>query len=314
MTDPSLTIFTAPKPFVDTHIKRIQINAIRSWINLGANVQIVLLGDDEGVAQAARNLGVLHIPGVDVNEKGTPILSSIFSLARDVNCSPSLMYINADIIILSGLMKSIHLVASSFKKYLMVGQRYDIDINTLMSFTNNWIAELEGLNDRIGHLHPRAGSDYFVFPRDCFKEIPKFAVGRAGWDNWMIYFARLKKWPVVDATKEVTILHQNHDYSHLPGGQIHYHLPESNLNLELAGGKRAIFTLEDTNYMIKDQKIKKIPVTWNRFKRGFEVFPLIFLKSRFLGNLFFLLCHPKKGMAEIRLWIKRSSKKSKDAI
>ena len=42
-----------------------------------------------------------------------------------------------------------------------------------------------------GRLHPPGGSDYFIFPRNCFTKIPNFAIGRAGWDNWMFYHARM---------------------------------------------------------------------------------------------------------------------------
>ena len=30
--------------------------------------------------------------------------------------------------------------------------------------------------------------------------MPDFAIGRAGWDNWMIYHARQQGWPVIDGT------------------------------------------------------------------------------------------------------------------
>ena len=40
---PFLTIFTAPKPFTNPHIDTIQRNAIRSWVELGEAVQVVLV-------------------------------------------------------------------------------------------------------------------------------------------------------------------------------------------------------------------------------------------------------------------------------
>ena len=48
-----LTIFTAPKPFVDPHIDLIQHNAIRSWLQMGNDVEVFLMGDDLGIADAA---------------------------------------------------------------------------------------------------------------------------------------------------------------------------------------------------------------------------------------------------------------------
>ena len=77
-----LTICTAPKPFVDPHIINIQLNAIRSWKVLGQNVAIVLIGDEEGVEQAATTIGTDFVPNVERNKQGTPLISSLFKIAR----------------------------------------------------------------------------------------------------------------------------------------------------------------------------------------------------------------------------------------
>jgi hypothetical protein len=151
-----------------------------------------------------------------------------------------------------------------------------------------------------GRLHRASGSDYFIFPRDCFADMPAFAIGRAGWDNWMIYAGRRNGWPVIDATPTIMIIHQNHDYSHLPGGQPHYRHPETYENVRLAGGKRAIFELRDVNRRLVDGKIRRVPFSWPRFWREAEIFPLVTLKSRLLGQIFFALFHPKKAYAEFR--------------
>jgi len=53
-----LTIFSAPKPFSDPHIATIQRNAIRSWRELGAEVDVILVGEEPGLAEAAREHGL----------------------------------------------------------------------------------------------------------------------------------------------------------------------------------------------------------------------------------------------------------------
>jgi hypothetical protein len=107
-----------------------------------------------------------------------------------------------------------------------------------------------------GRLHPPGGSDYFIFPWACFTTLPDFAIGRAGWDNWMFYHARRQGWPVIDASSSLTIIHQDHDYSHLPGGQPHYRLPESHENTRLAGGRRLIFTLLDADHTLVSGRLQ----------------------------------------------------------
>jgi hypothetical protein len=78
-----LTIFTAPKPFIHPHIIKIQRNAIRSWKQLGDQVEVFLLGDEPGIKEAAEDLGVGYIPEVERSNSGTPLISSIFSVTRE---------------------------------------------------------------------------------------------------------------------------------------------------------------------------------------------------------------------------------------
>ena len=51
------TIFAVPKPF-QGHIGLIQENAIRSWVALDADHEVILLGDEDGTAEVSRRLGV----------------------------------------------------------------------------------------------------------------------------------------------------------------------------------------------------------------------------------------------------------------
>ena len=309
MTTPSLTIFSAPKPFIDPHIATIQVNAIQSWKQIGAQISIILIGNEEGVASVAKELGVEYEPNVERNSQGTPLISSIFDIGRNYNDSPLLAYINADILIFSDFLETSKMVLDKLEKFLLVGQRWDMEITNRIEFETGWETKLKEKCRSVGKLHPRGGSDYFVYPRSCFTELPNFAVGRAGWDNWMFYQARKNKWACIDTTNTIQIIHQNHDYSHLPGGQSHYRLPETNENVRLAGGRRTIFTLQDVNHEISEGVIKKYSLSWKKFWREIEIFPLISLNSIELANLFFAIFHPKKAYLEFRNWL--SSRKRK---
>lgn len=298
MTD--LTIFTAPKPFTNPHIALIQQNAIRSWVALGPQVEVIVLGEEDGLADFAAECGVLHLPQVKRNSSGTPLVSDMFSLARKHSNSPLLACVNADILLMPDFVQGALAVASQAKRFLAVGQRWDLDVREPLDFSAGWPERLSDRAVTDGRLHRASGSDYFVFPRDCFEDMPAFAIGRAGWDNWMIYAGRKNGWPVVDATPSIMIIHQNHDYSHLPGGQPHYRLPETYENVRLAGGKRAIFELRDVNRRLVDGRLKRMPFSWRRLLREVEIFPLTTLRSYALGQLFFMVFHPKKAYAEIR--------------
>ncbi len=289
-----LTIFSAPKPFTDPHIAMIQRNAIRSWQLLGPEVEVLLLGEEEGLAGAASELNVRHIPEIHRNDSGTPLISSMITTARENSTAPYLALINADIILLPGFVESIQAVEKQLQPFLILGHRWDLDVRAPVDFSAGWDSHLRQMVSDLGRLHKSKGSDYFVFARSQFAEYPDFAIGRAGWDNWTIYHARRQGWAVVDATHDINIIHQQHDYAHLPGGKIHYTHPESDENLRMAGGKRYIFTLLDANHVLVNGKVQAYPRTISKILRDFETIPVLTGQNRFWMDVFFYLTHPVK--------------------
>ena len=233
---PLITIFSAPKPFTDPHIANIQRNAITSWTKL-SDVEVILIGDETGLAHAARELGVKHIENVPHSPSGAPLMDAMFTLTRQHSAGRFLCIVNADILLLPDLVETAEQAAAQCEKFVLLGQRWDLDVTAPLDFSEGWADRLRATVHSQGQLHRPAGSDYFLFPFACYTDLPAFTVGRAGWDNWMIYKARKESWPVIDATPSVMIVHQNHDYSHLPGGKPHYNHPETDENVRLSGGR-----------------------------------------------------------------------------
>lgn len=268
---PFLTVFSAPKPFTDPHINNIQRNAIQSWLHLSPEVETLLVGEEPGLAEVAAEYGVRLLPNVQRNTYGTPLVSSIFELARCAGQSPFLCFVNGDILLLQDLLQAARDIANEISgPYLLIGQRWDLDVTLPLDFSNGWEARIRTDVRTHGELHRPAGSDYFVFPRDAFIEMPDFAVGRAGWDNWMIYHARRMGWPVIDGTQAVTIVHQNHDYSHLPGGRPPYDLEESQKNMELAGGFSTMYMVLDVDHELRSRRVRRAAPTRMRTLRAIE--------------------------------------------
>jgi hypothetical protein len=307
----TLTLFSAPKPFTNPHIGTIQRNAIQSWLALGPQVQVILIGEEAGLGEAAAELGALHLPQVRRNPTGTPLVSSIFELAYQASDSPLLAYINADILVQPNFLSGACQAAQLREQFLLVGQRWDLDVRTPMDFGAGWVDRLQTDLAARGRLHSRGGSDYFIYPRQCFTNVPDFAIGRAGWDNWMIYEARRQGWPCVDATETIQIIHQDHDYSHLPQGQAHYRLPETFENVRIAGGKRTIFTLIDTDYRLKNGELLRAASNPKKFWRDVETFPLIRLHSYPLAQLTYAIFHPSRAWFDLRVWLKAALTKLK---
>ncbi|RMD63401.1 hypothetical protein D6833_05700 [Candidatus Parcubacteria bacterium] len=256
---PLLTLFTTPKPFDREHIALIQRNAIRSWLALGPEVEVLLIGDEKGVAEVAREFNIQHVPEVTRGVHGTPLIPSLFEQARRHGRAPFFAYVNADIVLTSSLLTALRVVASQMPFFLLVGQRWDLDVREPLAFEQGWEARLRAWVSREGVLHSRAGLDFFVFPRDLFVEIPPLVVGRAGWDNWMIYHAREQGWPVVDVSSEVLVVHQNHDYAHLQiaAGERPYWHEGAQYNITIAGGLHRMYTLWEASHELCEERVRR---------------------------------------------------------
>jgi len=297
---PFITLFSAPKPFTDPHIAMIQRNAIKSWTLL-PDVEVILLGEETGLAETAKELGVKHIPNVVRNESGVPLISSMFQLACENSNSDLLCIINADMILMPDFVEAAKKVKGLKSKFVLLSQRWDYDSTQPLDFSTDWEQELRNTVRSSGSLHRPAGSDFFLFPKSCYTDIPDFTIGRAGWDNWMIYKARKENWAVIDCTPSIMIVHQNHDYSHLPDGKPHYEHPETNENVRLAGGQANIrYTILDSTHQLVGGKLSRPKITSLRFMRKLE----LFLRAVF----FFLPEDKREGLVRPKRWKKRFKK------
>ena len=252
-----LTIFSTPKPFRG-HIRVIQTNAIRSWVSLCPKCEVILFGDEEGTTEIASDLGIRHIPEVERNEYGTPLVRSMFNIAQNIASHELMCYVNADIILMSDFLPAVQHVRKC--PFLMVGQRWDLELNESVNFDDvQWEPRLWACVAGHGKLHPESGIDYFVFSRGLYDDIPPFAIGRPGWDNWMIYRARSLKVPVIDATRVLTAVHQSHDYSHhIEGKAGVWEGPEAQRNRKLMGKYRynCSFNVRDATWILTSHGLK----------------------------------------------------------
>ncbi len=245
-----LTLFTVPKPF-QGHIGDIQRNAVESWRALAPDIQIILVGDEDGVEEAARETGVEHLGGLERNERRTPRLDSAFELVEEVARHPLWCYLNADIVLLDDFLPAVSQVTARFESFLMVGESRDLPFGPGALLGDPAVRRTlrqRALAD--GRLRGYAALDYFVFPRGHFGELPPFLIGRACFDNWLVWRAR-QRGPVVDATRRVVSVHQSHGYAHVAGGlEEAYYGDEAKHNERLAGGRAHIYSLHDATHRL----------------------------------------------------------------
>jgi hypothetical protein len=245
-----ITLFAIPKAFAgETAV--IQRNALESWAHLGPEVEILLLGGDEGLAEAAAHVGARHVRDVETTQFGTPLLSSAFALARDASSRPVLAYVNADIMLLPDFVHAVRRIRLT--SFLCLGRRWNVDLDAPFDFGPGYEERLRAFVRTDGELALPDAIDYFVLDRNGpLTELPPFAVGRPGWDNWMIYRARRLGVPVVDATRAITAIHPRHGYEHVPErtGALWYG-PEAEANFQLIKGLERFQTRHATHVLTR---------------------------------------------------------------
>jgi hypothetical protein len=161
--------------------------------------------------------------------------------------------LNADIILTDDLLVTMARIQKRIGQALVVGRRWNVDIVEEIAFeaSRKWQRRFRDRVRETGELYDGWNIDYFIFRKGLFPKIPAFAVGRPAWDNWMIYEARRRRIAVVDVTKAVMAIHQNHDYSHTQEGceggkQALWFGVEAERNRKLAG--HHLFSIVDATH------------------------------------------------------------------
>lgn len=207
-----ITLFSTPKDFIG-EFNIIQKNALRSWVQLEPKIQIILLGNSKGVREAAEEMGSEYVRNIRCSKSGTPILSDIFKEAEKRAIYPIMTFINADIILPANFLDIINLVVNRFNRFLVVGHRWDMDVRDIINFDKkNEINKFWHAVKTESTKHPCTGIDYFIYKKGQYKDIPDFFIGRWGWDNWLLWQTRRKRLPLIDASDEIQVIHQNHSY------------------------------------------------------------------------------------------------------
>jgi hypothetical protein len=270
-----LSLFSIPKPFAG-NIARLQRNAIGSWRACAPDADIILLGDDDGVADCARAYGAAYIPDVKRNAWGTPRVDDCFERAEQAARFDLICYINADILLTRSFFDAVAVLYKLRAPFLAVCQRWDMEVEATLDFNDpHWEQRLLQETRARGLLHSLSGIDFFLARKGFWKAIPPFGVGRTMWDNWFVYDARARGAMVIDATPSMRIIHQNHDYGHHPAGwQGVWEGPEAVYNQKLAGGIKHYFTIEDATHWLTAEGVRPI-IRPDRIRRRLQQLPVL---------------------------------------
>lgn len=250
-----LTIFTVPKPF-EGDTCRIQRNAVRSWKRLAPDCQVILCGDAPDLDDAARRLEVDRATGIAHTSFGTPLVSSAFDRAAELATHDVLCYANTDLIFLPDFLDAVRSVRSKQETFLIVGECWDLRVNEELSDDGSWERALRQRAPTEGVVRGPEAIDFFVFKKGTIGPLPDFAVGRPGWDNWMIWHARSVGMPLIDISPSALVLHQSHGYSHVPSARgSKWEGPEADANLALLDFRKSLFSLEFATHRLVGSRL-----------------------------------------------------------
>jgi len=259
-----LTFFSTPKPF-QGHINVIQRNALRSWQRVHPDVEILLFGDDAGAAEVCAELGIRHVPAVRKNRYGTKYLASIYDQAQELARHDLLCHVNCDILLVDDFPRAVERIAGVSDPFLLAGRRWDVDIREPLPFESPaWRDEVQKLAIQTNHQRPSQWIDYFVFRKGfLYKQIPEFVIGRPGWDNWLLWYARHSGARLIDASAVVRAVHQNHDYGYHPEGEKGvWEGEEAQENYALLEGHRKFRTLDNATHLLKPDGMQRNHRDW----------------------------------------------------
>ena len=252
-----ITFFTTAKSFTGEAFQR-QVNAIRSWQRVHPDVEVFLFGRGEGYVNAVREFGMRWFPEVACSPSGCPRIDSMFALTEQHAQNRLKAYVNCDIMLGPDLVPGIQNIKRD--RFLLVSQRWNVDWKRVIDFSssdNSW-DKLEAEARRNGRLMTSSGIDMFLYCGDFWRELPELVVGRAGYDNYLIFYCRLHNIPVVDGTDLITLIHQDHDYAHLKGGiEEVFQGEEARENIRQAGGLQRLFSIRDADYRLTRQGLKR---------------------------------------------------------
>ncbi|OWF47564.1 uncharacterized protein LOC110454200 [Mizuhopecten yessoensis] len=221
----SVTMFTT-FPFVKNKFD-INLNTLRNWKHMYNSPKLILFTDDQKVASAGINSDwpVQNITTEAVTE--APALSTLFLESVKGSDTYLYMYANADILFDRYLIEILSIVEVFLKSnnlhkkpVLIVGQRTNINILSIDSKGPEAWKTILRESYTIYTRFQKNAIDYFItnsfFP---WSEVPKLVIGRVGYDNWIIAYARFRGFVTIDASSVISAIHQTNSKGNFEGFQ-----------------------------------------------------------------------------------------------
>lgn len=222
--DPSLHIFTVPKPFVGPDATH-QLRAIESWLALTPRPTVTLIGNGEGIRDTAQRYSLAHEANVDTTFLSLPLLPSILSIANRSQSDISVL-LNADILLYDDASLAFRKLYLDFgaRPWLAIAARWDVPALKSPMLRGAFKRPSESARRALvadarlsGVLHTYGGVDVWAWRTGkaplAHAYVPSFVFGRGRYDNWLTHQAIAEgSHSVIDISQSITAVHVHHDH------------------------------------------------------------------------------------------------------
>ncbi|KAH3844279.1 uncharacterized protein LOC127872752 [Dreissena polymorpha] len=291
--DKILTIFTTW--MYDKDKFPINNKTLFNWRTL-PDVNLIVFSDSEDVNRLSKAAGWSVVP-IQNKAAGAPILPEMFIEAKKTFKSYFYAYANGDLLFTDSLITTLRTVLCSHEYFksekssglLIVGRRTNIPAASVINDDAISWSKLHSLAKSQGELFQTDAEDYFIsdskYPWESFQPV---AVGRRGYDNWVVAFSRYSNKTVIDASETVLCLHQTLDsrgnYEGLTKGNYNLDLiAKLNVPFSVGGWGRTFCsewkTWSDLCGHIVITKRKKFPSECLGYKLTYQVWNALFGKE-----------------------------------
>jgi len=199
----------------------LQVRAIESWKNVAMESEVCIVAPRSDVETLPEGLADYAVVAKENSLSPLPLFGDIMEEAYRCSDADLFCYLNSDIIVPSNFGQLE--VEGLEERFLVIGARWDMaeDAEYPERLEPQNVIQYLSANIKQGKvvLHRPTGIDYFIFRRGTFDSLNSLIVGRGGYDAALLAYCLRSGIQLVDATETYPILHQFHDYSHLPGAK-----------------------------------------------------------------------------------------------
>lgn len=228
-----LTLITTPKP-LDIPANRVAfLNAIRSWVRIEPRPEILVFGGDRALIEGE---GGRWVGEFKATSHGNPYFDDFIRTAERLASNDILMYITDHLILTYDVSAVAELISVRFPgPFVAIGRRWDLNLDAALRFNTGWEDVLRQRTLYEGKYQSVGAKDYIMFRRPFPLEIPPFIMGYPWYDTWMVVAAMRADIPVVDVSRAIFPIHQNHGF--MQGSlQKREATPQTHHNARLAAG------------------------------------------------------------------------------